>query len=172
MGTKPLSVAVCAVEKDGKLLLLRRKRGDYQGLWSLPGGKIEHDEHMSEAAVREVREELGIETEFRRYLGLVSEHLTRDTEEDAHFMLSICLLDHVDGDPAESEEGEPRWVAFEKLDDIKFEMIPSDYKIIEELVLPEEMGYFECIVHDSEAETALESFNRVSPDAPDTDGDD
>lgn len=166
MGPKPLSVAVCAVEKDGKLLLLRRKRGDYQGLWSLPGGKIEHDEHLSEAAVREVREELGIETSFRRYLGLVSEHLTRETEEDdAHFMLSVCLLDHEEGDPEETEEGEPRWVAFEKLEDIKFEMIPSDYKIVEELVIPEDMGYFECVVKDTDAETALESFNRVSPGA-------
>jgi len=163
MGMKPLSVAVCAIEKDGKLLLLKRKRGDYQGLWRLPGGKIEHDEHLSEAAVREVREELGIETSFRGYLGLVSEHLTKEGEEDAHFMLSICLLDHEEGDPAESEEGEPRWIAFEKLEDIKFEMIPSDYKIVEEMVLPEEMGYFECVVKDTDAETALESFTRRSP---------
>lgn len=164
MSEKPLSVVVCAVEKDGKLLLLRRKRGDYQGLWSLPGGKIEHDEHMSDAAVREVREEVGIDTSFVQYLGLVSEHLNREDGDDSHFMLSVCLLRHEGGDPEETAEGEPRWVAYEKLEDVKFDMIPSDYKIVEELVQPRLMGYFECVVTDSADETSLDRFEQVSPD--------
>ena len=41
MSDKPILVALSAITSNGKILLLKRPKGYYKGLWSLPGGKIE-----------------------------------------------------------------------------------------------------------------------------------
>jgi mutator protein MutT len=48
-------------ERDGRVLLMRRARtGFFDGLFSLPGGHVEPGESVRMAAVREMREELGV----------------------------------------------------------------------------------------------------------------
>ena len=67
----PLSVVIAALVKDNKILLIQRARGSYVGYWALPGGKIEKQEHLSQAATREILEESGIQSEFKEHLGFV-----------------------------------------------------------------------------------------------------
>jgi 8-oxo-dGTP diphosphatase len=55
--------ASIAVFKDRRILLVKRGRPPFAGLWSLPGGKLEGDETPREAARRELKEETGIEAE-------------------------------------------------------------------------------------------------------------
>lgn len=54
--------------RGGEVLLIRRGRPPLQGGWSLPGGRIEPGERATDAALRELREETGVEAEL---LGLV-----------------------------------------------------------------------------------------------------
>jgi 8-oxo-dGTP pyrophosphatase MutT (NUDIX family) len=54
-----LSAAVY-VERDGKILLLKRAGGEGTGLWWIPGGAVEGDERPEEGARRELLEEAGI----------------------------------------------------------------------------------------------------------------
>ena len=57
-------VAVALVDADGRILLQQRAPGRAMaGLWEFPGGKIEAGERPEAALVRELREELGIQTE-------------------------------------------------------------------------------------------------------------
>ncbi|GLT21562.1 hypothetical protein GCM10007933_10140 [Zoogloea oryzae] len=50
------------LERDGRVLLMRRAgTGFFDGLYSLPGGHVEEGESLRATAVREMREELGIE---------------------------------------------------------------------------------------------------------------
>jgi 8-oxo-dGTP diphosphatase len=57
-------VTAAVIEKDGKILIAKRKRGDSQaGKWEFPGGKLEPGETPESCLKRELREELGIETE-------------------------------------------------------------------------------------------------------------
>ncbi|MCD4523995.1 NUDIX domain-containing protein [Nocardioides sp. cx-173] len=66
--------AYALVEREGAVLLARvSPRGFHTGLWSLPGGGIDHGEPPRDAVVREVREEAGVEVE-------VGEVLTVDDE--------------------------------------------------------------------------------------------
>lgn len=50
-------------DADGRVLLVRRANEPGRGLWSIPGGRVEPGESAREAAVREVREETGLDVE-------------------------------------------------------------------------------------------------------------
>ena len=57
-------VAAALVDADGRVLVQQRAEGrQMAGLWEFPGGEIERGETAEEALVRELREELGIETQ-------------------------------------------------------------------------------------------------------------
>lgn len=56
----PAPAAGVILEKDGKILLVKRKYKPKAGLWSLPAGFVEYDESPDAAAVRETFEETGI----------------------------------------------------------------------------------------------------------------
>jgi 8-oxo-dGTP diphosphatase len=59
---KPVVEVVCAIiESEGKVLAVRRKKGEkMEGLWEFPGGKIQRDENLLSSITREIMEELGI----------------------------------------------------------------------------------------------------------------
>jgi 8-oxo-dGTP diphosphatase len=59
-----LLVSACAlIDRDGRVLLAQRPEGkSMAGLWEFPGGKVEAGESPEDAIIRELAEELGIET--------------------------------------------------------------------------------------------------------------
>ncbi len=155
----PLSIVICALIQDNKILLIERIKGDYVGLLGLPGGKIEKDEHFSEAAAREVFEESGIQTEFKKYLGLVSEHLKEENGEiSQHFLLHICRLAPKNIEIINGEEGKLGWFNLEKIGDIKNKVIPSDFVIIEKMVKDRERNYYDCVIRKSAGGYLLEKL--------------
>lgn len=64
-------VGAVVFDDDGRLLLVQRANPPAQGLWSLPGGRVEPGEPAQEAVRREVREETGLEIEILREVGTV-----------------------------------------------------------------------------------------------------
>jgi 8-oxo-dGTP diphosphatase len=64
---RPVLCASAAVFRDGKLLLARRTKPPF--LWSVPGGAVEWGETLAAAALRELREETGVEAEIVGYAG-------------------------------------------------------------------------------------------------------
>ncbi len=63
-----LGVNVAIVREDHILLTLRP---DFE-VWCLPGGSVEADESLAQAAIREAREEVGYEIQLTRLVGLYS----------------------------------------------------------------------------------------------------
>lgn len=60
------------VERDGKVLLVRRSIEPRRGLWTFPGGFVDFGEEPAEAAVRECWEETGLEVEITELLQVVA----------------------------------------------------------------------------------------------------
>jgi len=72
-GTKvKIGVGVFIRNKEGKILL--EKRSD-NGLWGLPGGKVEPGETIENTAIREVKEETGFDIKIVKLLGIYSDPL-------------------------------------------------------------------------------------------------
>jgi ADP-ribose pyrophosphatase YjhB (NUDIX family) len=65
----PVPAAGVVVVEEGKVLMVRRKFEPRAGEWTLPAGFVEYDEHVEECAVRETREETGLEVEITRLFG-------------------------------------------------------------------------------------------------------
>lgn len=150
----PLPIVISVLIKDNKILLIKRiKKGDYVGLLGMPGGKIEKNEHVSDAAIREMLEESGIKSKFKSYLGFVSEHLIEGEKIIQHFLLHICELEPQTTEILNNPEGELNWFDLDKLNTIKNQIIPSDYLMIEKIIKPhpragkrKEKLYYDCIL--------------------------
>lgn len=91
---------------DGSLLLAQRPAGKpWAGWWELPGGKIEPGETVLEALVRELQEELGINTtQATPWVNYTHEY------QQATVRLAFCRVTDWTGDPTGLEDQELAWV--------------------------------------------------------------
>ncbi len=113
---RPIAAASVAVFRERKILLARRTRPPYQDAWSLPGGVVELGETLRDAALRELREELGVEAAIVGF----NDHL-ESIEHDAHgvrrhFIIASFVANWTSGEArASAEAAEPRWVSLAEL---------------------------------------------------------
>jgi len=112
------SVNVVVTNPAGEVLLIRRSDNDH---WAVPGGAIDLGESLVKAALRETREETGIECEVTGVAGIYTDprHVILYTSNgEARQEFSIVLTARATGgEPARSEESsEVRWVPRKDLD--------------------------------------------------------
>ncbi len=73
---------------QNKLVLIKRRNPPFEGRYALPGGFVEAGERVEEAAIREVKEETGLEIKLIKLLGVYSDP---DRDPRGH-VISICYL--------------------------------------------------------------------------------
>ena len=61
------------IVEDGKVLLILRGHNSHKGRWAMIGGYLDWDETVEEAVVREVKEEIGVDTEIIKLFGVYSD---------------------------------------------------------------------------------------------------
>lgn len=101
----PLLTADCVVfDSKGRLLLIRRKHPPFKGRYALPGGFVDIGESVEDAALRELREETGIEGKIIRLVGIYSapKRDPRGHTVSAAFLIKPRSTKVQGGDDAES----------------------------------------------------------------------
>jgi ADP-ribose pyrophosphatase YjhB (NUDIX family) len=109
---RPFLAVSAAIVRDGKVLVVQRARPPAGGLFSLPGGVVEIGETLTEALVREVREETGL---VIAPVGLAGfrETITRDRDNrvERHFVILPFAARWLAGEPRLNEElSDARWL--------------------------------------------------------------
>lgn len=83
-----------------EVLLVKRKKPPEAGTWSLPGGAVEQFETLQDALKRELREELGIDTEIISSVGVIDHIIQTET---LHWVSVVYLVKILKGIPQNSE---------------------------------------------------------------------
>ena len=119
-------VAVALVDRDGRVLLAQRPPGKKMaGLWEFPGGKIEPGEMPEHALVRELQEELGIDTKSSCLAPLT---FASHSYDDFHLFMPVFVCRVWQG-MVQSKEGQSfAWVYPKDFD--KYPMPPADVPLI------------------------------------------
>ncbi len=124
---KFIEVSAALIFRGGKLLITRRRDDAHLGgLWEFPGGKREADETFEQCLVRELREELGVESS----VGEVFEEVTHAyPEKTVRLKFFICRL--VRGEPQPLGCGAVKWVKKSELAEYAFPA--ADARLLDKL---------------------------------------
>ena len=118
--------AVALIDIDGRVLLAQRPEGkSMAGLWEFPGGKVEPGETPEAALIRELQEELGIDTWASCLAPLT---FASHSYPDFHLLMPLFACRKWDGTPQSREGQTLKWVKSSKLRD--FPMPEADIPLI------------------------------------------
>ncbi|MGH1405989.1 MAG: 8-oxo-dGTP diphosphatase MutT [Rhodomicrobiaceae bacterium] len=125
--TRILHVVACAlIDRDGRVLLAERPKGrSMEGLWEFPGGKIEEGETPEKALIRELNEELGIDTSENC---LAPFTFASHSYEEFHLLMPLYICRKWKGQIIGKEEQNLKWVKPNKLTD--YPMPPADVPLV------------------------------------------
>ena len=122
----------CAIIEDaeGRILLAKRPEGKcLGGFWEFPGGKIEEGESAQEALVRELEEELLIQTQVFQTLETVEHHYEKFSIRLIPFRAKILA-----GIPTPTEHSDLGWFPIQEI--AIDTLAPADVPILEKLLNP------------------------------------
>jgi 8-oxo-dGTP diphosphatase len=121
-----LVAAVALVDTDGRVLLAQRPEGkNLAGMWEFPGGKVEPGETPEVALIRELKEELGIDT-WESCLAPFT--FASHTYEKFHLLMPLYVCRKWQGEP-EGKEGQAlNWVRPQRMKE--YPMPPADVPLV------------------------------------------
>ncbi len=118
--------AVALIDADGRVLLAQRPEGKSMArLWEFPGGKVEPDETPEAALIRELREELAIDT-WESCLAPLC--FASHSYETFHLLMPLFACRKWEGTPRPVENQALKWVAARDLK--SYPMPPADIPLI------------------------------------------
>lgn len=125
--SKVLLVVACAlIDQDGRVLLTERPEGrSMAGLWEFPGGKVEQGETPEAALIRELHEELAIDTSENC---LAPFTFASHSYDDFHLLMPLYLCRKWNGFVVGAEGQRHKWVRLNQLND--YPMPPADVPLV------------------------------------------
>jgi 8-oxo-dGTP diphosphatase len=121
-----LVAAVALIDSDGRVLLAQRPEGKAMaGLWEFPGGKVEAGETPEAGLIRELEEELGIDTWASCLAPLT---FASHSYPDFHLLMPLYACRKWQGVPVPREHSALKWAQVRDL--AKFPMPPADLPLV------------------------------------------
>lgn len=108
---KPIRKAVrCYLIKDNNVVATKYKEESKEGYYDIPGGKIEEGELPEQTAIREMKEETGLDVRNLKYKGnMIIEYLNRIFDFD------VFVASESEGEPQEFQENTSEWIEIPEL---------------------------------------------------------
>ena len=130
-GVRTLLVVACALlDPDGRVLLAQRPEGKAMaGLWEFPGGKVEPGERPEAALLRELREELEVETKIACLAPLT---FASHGYDDFHLLMPLFVCRRWWGTPRPTEGQALQWVRPRAMRELP--MPPADEPLVAHLM--------------------------------------
>jgi 8-oxo-dGTP diphosphatase len=124
----PLLTVDTVVIKNSNVVLIKRKNQPYSGSWALPGGFVEYGETVEAAAIRETKEETGLNVKL---LGIVGVYSNPDRDPRGH-IISVCFLGQETGGNlvSDTDASDARYFDFKKILDM--DLAFDHHKILED----------------------------------------
>jgi ADP-ribose pyrophosphatase YjhB (NUDIX family) len=115
---KPTNSAV--IIKDGKLLLAKRKRDPFKGVWDFFGGYVNAGETIEQSLIREVKEELNVDSEIT-YIGSFPGNASY--QGNSYPVLNFAYLTELKGEPKldKKENSELKWISIAEIKKVAFD---------------------------------------------------
>jgi ADP-ribose pyrophosphatase YjhB (NUDIX family)/predicted GIY-YIG superfamily endonuclease len=102
------------IVREGRVLLVRRSLEPYLGYWDIPGGFLDEEEDPETGAVREAREETGLEVRLMDFLGFYMDHY--DFQGERYAILNIYFVAKAEGEPQPGDDADAcRWFPLDAL---------------------------------------------------------
>jgi 8-oxo-dGTP diphosphatase len=121
-----LVAAAALVDVDGRVLIARRPEGkSMAGLWEFPGGKVQLGETPEAALIRELQEELAVDTKSSCLAPLA---FASHAYEDFHLLMPLFVCRVWQGTPSPQEGQDLAWVRPARLSD--YPMPPADEPLV------------------------------------------
>lgn len=129
---RPHVVVTAVVIRDKAILMTERRYSPFRGMWSLPGGHLEFGERLEEAAVRETKEETGIDiavTQFLKFDNII----TTEFGKSFHAVIFHFQADYLSGRIISASDAKnANWVNLRDLSN--YDLSPVDINVIREFV--------------------------------------
>ncbi len=124
-----LVAAAALMDCDGRVLMAQRPKGkEFEGHWEFPGGKVEQGETPEEALIRELREELRIETQTAC---LAPVAFASHDYKDFHLLMPLFVCRKWEGMPEPVEGQVLKWIRIKEIAQLK--MPPADIPLAAQL---------------------------------------
>ena len=119
---KTIRVVAAIIEKDNKIMIAKRLKGEFAGLWEFPGGKYEEGETGEQAIKREIEEEFDVEINVDQFLCTV-EH-----QYSSFYLIMDCYIcDLISENMMLHDHSAIRWIDPEETE---IDWVPADKKVI------------------------------------------
>ena len=117
MKKRPIVGVGAVVIHEERVLLVKRGKAPFPGMWCIPGGKVRYGETLQQAAEREIHEETGITIKAGEPVYAFDTIDTESGEQSYHYVVIDLQADYISGEPqARDDAQDVAWFGKEEID--------------------------------------------------------